>query len=156
MLRPSERVAHSCGFLWPRCGTESFCDLKKQFLGYAAGAFDHFRRVAGEVSLQNLVYAVRILKRVVALTRTEVRTCHLSTIFHVATLSKIFFSIWLRATVRICPGLRVIDLAFGIPSREKSIQILGVLESLADDDGGIGEVHYIFAKLLAVLEDVVD
>ena len=62
MLGPSHRVANRRSFVRAGGGCECLGDFKKYALRNAAKALDHFRRVAGKMTLQDLEYATRMFK----------------------------------------------------------------------------------------------
>jgi hypothetical protein len=67
MLRPTYRVADRSGLFRSRSRNERFCCFKKYFFGDTAATFHHLRRVAREVTLQDLEDATRMLQRRIGL-----------------------------------------------------------------------------------------
>src|SRR5690348_2797708 len=66
------------------------------------------------------------------------------------------FTVGLWAAICVSPALRVINSPLSIPSRKQPIQIFGVLEILADDEGSVCVVHDVLTELFAIVQNVVD
>src|SRR5882724_9431339 len=67
MLRPTHGVANCSGLVRARRRSKRLSRLKKYFLGNAAAALHHLRRVAGKVAFQYLKDASWILQRRIGL-----------------------------------------------------------------------------------------
>src|SRR5437773_4532180 len=67
MLRPADGVANGAGLLAPRGAGEDVGHFEEALLGNAAVLFDHLRRVAREVTLENMEDTSRMLQRRIAI-----------------------------------------------------------------------------------------
>src|SRR5207302_649256 len=106
VLRPGHCVREAGRSIPTRVAKDGFGQLQKTLLTDTADAFDHLRRVARIVSLQNLQHAPRILQRRI--------------LWRVAGI--------LPAGGVVLPPLRV-------QAREDAIQILRILKRVTDESG---------------------
>jgi len=72
MLRPAEGVANGRSFLGTRRAAIEVRNIEKSFLGNAAVTLHHFRSIAGEMALHDLIHAARMLERQVLFVDAQV------------------------------------------------------------------------------------
>ena len=65
VLRPGDRIGERSRPFGARVRQNGLGDLEKSFFGTAGGFLDHLRRVAGEMPLDDLENAARVLQRLV-------------------------------------------------------------------------------------------
>src|SRR5262249_33456893 len=129
-------------------------DLEERASGNSACLFDHFRGVAGEVTLQKLEDAAGVLQREVFLAAEHfgaARSLTVGAVFRVQPLVARGRNCSLDALV--LPRPRIVSL-FGIPAAEESFEVLGVFEPLVDDRRRVRVVDDVILEVALVLQDV--
>src|SRR5437867_9607556 len=124
MLRPSHRIANRAGLLRAGSRGKRLRRFEEDILRNAAIAFNHFRRVARKVPLQDLKYASRIFQRNVPL-KISYFLGLAAPIFPVPAskvrMSRSFLAVLARCAA-IEPGRWVIFFILRVPPREKAVQ----------------------------------
>ena len=160
VLRPADRVAERRRALAARVVAQRLGHLEELLARDAADLLDHLRRVAGEVALEDLEDAARVLQRRVLVGRLAVR--ELAAVRAVRLLARV-------AAARVAGG----GAATSMPSychvrRRRSCPFSASKplnrpsrssvsrKSSATIAGRVRVVHDVLAELALVLEDVVD
>ncbi len=148
------------GALGARVVAQGLGDREELLLRDAADLLDELGRVAAEVVAEQLEGAARVLhvhvdvRRAAAGQRHAVRAVGLLArdVGRLLALARDE----LAARVLVAPALGPVDAGLGVEAREEAVEVLGVLEVLADDRGAVREVPDVLPELAAVLEDVAD
>ncbi len=131
VLRPTKRVANRRGLVRTRGGDQRIRNFLKQRRRNPANLFDHFRRVAPEVTAQGLEGTARMLQGQIAFRKTQ------------------------AAIALVTPGLLVVGALLLVPAREKAGGTLfRIAKIFAQNAGCIREVHDVIAKEKIVLDNV--
>ena len=154
MLGPADRVTESAGFVPAGIVAERFRHLEEQVFRNTAGRFDDLGRVAGEMPLQDLEHAFRMLQARIGVPGLDG-----------LALDRFVFSAGLRFAltrggfgidifVHPCPG--VVAALFLLPAAEQAVQVLGIAELIANDRRRIRVVDNVVLEIALVLDDVTD
>src|SRR5215208_4716342 len=157
MLRPTDRVAQRRGLLPPRVLGQGSGYLEESLLRGAADLLDHLGRIPGEVALEDLEHAARVLQRHVGRARhtgMHLPTLALAGLAHDASLAPPDGGV-IDGVSLVTPARRIVQFAIFVPTGEQARGI-GVLEVLGDDRGRVGVDLDVLLEVLLVLEDVVD
>ena len=144
VLGPADRVAERGRALASRVLGDRLAYLAEQLRRDAADLLDHLGRVAGEVPLQHLEHAARMLQRLVALRLARRASGRRSRAPRRAPDSDRSPSPVTRRTARraarprrarsmpvVLPGRRVVGAGLGVEAAEQPVEVLGVAEVLA-------------------------
>src|ERR1700757_4024955 len=161
MLRPSYGVTNRRSLLRARRIREKFSASQKHILRHSAASLDHFRGIARKMPLQNLEHTPRMFES--RISPRQRRVAHLaSAVFSMpaggllmclSITAGFLRSLFLPA---VEPRSRIILFLLVVPSREESVQVLCILEVLAQYCRRIGVRDDILSELFLVLEDVID
>src|ERR687897_3646262 len=157
MLRPADRVAQRRGLLPSRVLGQGPGYLEESLLRGAADLLDHLGRVPGEVALEDLEHAARVLQRHVGRPRhtgMHLPALSLTGLAHYASLAPPDGGVIDRVSL-VTPARRVVQFAIFVPTGEQARGV-GFLEILGYDRGRVGVDLDVFLEVLLVLEDVVD
>src|SRR5829696_1361869 len=155
MLRPAHRVAQRRGLLPSRVLGQGPGYLEESLLRGAADLLDHLGRVPGEVALEDLEHAARVLQRHVGRARhAGMHLPALAGLANDASLAPPDGSVIDRVSL-VTPARRIVLFALLVPSGEQARGV-GVLEVVGDDRGRVGVDLDVLLEVLLVLEDVVD
>src|SRR5918992_2919243 len=157
MLRPADRVAQRRGLLPPRVLGQGPCYLEESLLRGAADLLDHLGCVAGEVALEDLEHAARVLQRHVSRARhtgMHLPALALAGLANDASLAPPDGSVIDRVAL-VTPARGAVLFALLVPAGEQT-RGLGILEVLGNDRGRVGVDLDVLFEVLLVLEDVVD
>src|SRR5918992_4467278 len=157
MLRPADRVAQRRGLLPPRVLGQGPCYLEESLLRGAADLLDHLGCVAGEVALEDLEHAARVLQRHVSRARhtgMHLPALALAGLANDASLAPPDGSVIDRVAL-VTPARGVVLFALLVPAGEQARGV-GILEVLGNDRGRVGVDLDVLFEVLLVLEDVVD
>src|SRR5918994_1614888 len=157
MLRPADRVAERRGLLPPRILGQGPGYLEESLLRGAADLLDHLGRVPGEVALEDLEHAARVLQRHVGRPRhtgMHLPALSLTGLAHYASLAPPDGGVIDRVSL-VTPARRVVLFALLVPAGEQARGV-GLLEVLGDYGGRVGVDLDVLLEILLVLEDVVD
>src|SRR5262249_36858031 len=120
------------------------------------GLFYHLGRVAGEMSLKDLKYAMRIFQGLIRLKDRGILGLA-TAIFSVS--ARRFRMPWkpiLPGSTAIHPCFGTIFVALGIPTGEKSIEVFGITKIVAQQGGGVGVVQNVVVEETVVLQSIAD
>src|SRR5215207_3182452 len=157
MLRPADRVAQRRGLLPSRVLGQGPGYLEESLLRGAADLLDHLGRVPGEVTLEYLEHAARVLQRHIGRARHTGRhlpALALAGLAHDASLAPPDGSV-IDGVSLVTPARGVVLFAVFVPAGEQSRGV-GLLEVLGDYGGRVGVNLDVLLEVLLVLEDVVD
>ena len=141
-------------------------DREEVLLGDAADLLDDLGGVAGVVPLEDLEDAHRVLQRLVARRlRADLHAVRL--VLHaargVALLGGVAGVVGLGAPeilvvvlLRELPARRVVRPRLGVEAGEQPVEVVDVLELVADDVRRVGVADDVLAEVQLVLQDVVD
>src|SRR5512146_110346 len=129
MLRPADGVTDGAGLVGSGGGAEGLGDIQENVSGHAAGLFNHRRRVAGEVPLQHLVHAPRMLERGIGLEFAGVAG-FTATIFAVSAaglgMTRGFAPGFLVLRTFVEPRFWTVLFFPGIPAGEEAVEIFSI------------------------------
>src|SRR5581483_6587046 len=125
VLRPTDRVAPRGRAVATRGATDCLGDAVEQRRRDAADLLNHLRRVAREVPPQHLEHAARVLQRLVALPAADRLPD--------ALLGRLLVPFVRAPAVGVPPAAWVVFLLLGVEAGEHAVELLGVLELLAQD-----------------------
>src|SRR5215204_5331256 len=157
MLRPADRVAQRRGLLPSRVLGQGPGYLEESLLRGAADLLDHLGRVPGEVALEDLEHAARVLQRHVGRARhagMHLPALALAGLANDASLAPPDGGVIDRVAL-VTPARGVVLFALLVPAGEQARGV-GILEVVGDDRGRVGVDLDVLLEVLLVLEDVVD
>src|SRR5947209_9808667 len=131
LLRPADRVANRGRALAAGVLRQDLRNLEKLLSRRAADALHHFRRVAGEMPLDDLEDTSRMLQRFIAVRPVLRRAGALLAV--AAVRGRIFRTLDRGALV--VPAAVVVFLALGVKPGKQAVALLGVDVLLIDDAG---------------------
>ena len=156
VVRPADRVADGAGLLPARAVAQDLGDAGELLRRDPAGALDHLRRVAREVTPHDLEDAARVLQGHVELGVQEI-------VRAVPDLSGARLGGDLLVArsgddvdALVLPALHVVLAQLLVVSAEETGEIVGVTERLVDEGGRVGEVDDVLLEVAPVLDHVAD
>src|SRR5918993_3849744 len=139
MLCPADRVAERRGLLPPRVLGQDPGYLEESLLRGAADLLDHLRRVPGEVTLEDLEHAARVLERHIRRawhTGGHLPALALAGLAHDASLAPPDRGVIYGVSL-VTPARRIVQFAIFVPTGEQARGV-GFLEILGYDRGRVG------------------
>ena len=153
VMGPADGVAERPGALAdPSCRTAAPATFGEQLGRDAAGLAHHLRRVPGEVPLEDLVHAARVLQGLVAVcvvagrgARRARRRSRRS-----SSPARGRRPTAARRAAGVLPRRRVVRAGLGVEPGEDAAELLGVDVVVIDDGGGIRVGHDVVAEVALV------
>src|SRR5918997_2289551 len=139
MLRPADRVAQRRGLLPSRVLGQGPGYLEESLLRGAADLLDHLGRVPGEVTLEDLEHAARVLERHICRARHtggHLPALALAGLAHDASLAPPDGGVIYGVSL-VTPARRIVEFAVFVPAGEQARGV-GFLEVLCDNRGRVG------------------
>ena len=162
VLRPSDAVDQRRGALPVRVRRPRLADRPELLRRRAADALDHLRGVAGEVPLEDLEHAARVLQRRVlgdavggVVERSPARPrLHRARLLLV--LGRVAGVLVDLTRALVLPAAAVVRRRVGVVTTEQPVQILRVPVLVRDEGRGVRERRDVLAEVQVVGQDVVD